>query len=104
MELIENIFKLQEVNLIHEVIVDEDPLREFKIKTSRPSASEACKYLAANVKVKHLAVIGIKLEDAFSEELYRQNNPIKHKKKKKKQKKKSKKKKKKKRKRKDTSS
>ena len=107
MELIENIFKLQEVNLLREVIVDANPLREFKIKTSKPSATEPCKYLADNVHVKHLAIIGIKLEDALSEESYRQTNPIRKKKKKKKKKKKtkkSKKKKKKKRKHKDTSS
>ena len=103
MELIENIFKLQEVNLLREVVVDADPLREFKLKTSRPSATEPCRNLAAKVQVKHLAIIGIKLEDAQSESSYRQTNPL-RKTKKKKKKKKPKKRKKKKRKRKETSS
>ena len=65
-ELLENVFKLQESNLLHEVLVDNDPLWEYKIKAARHNATYANKSFANAVEVNHSMIIALLPEEAIT--------------------------------------
>ena len=65
LELLENIYKLQELNVLHEVQVDVDPLWEFKLKASSYTVTTANKALANKVMLNHSMILALLPEEAI---------------------------------------
>ena len=63
MDLMENIFKFQELNILRECQVDKEPLKEFIIKTSRPMATATSKSLATSVNIRHNMILALMPEE-----------------------------------------
>ena len=57
------IYKFQELNILHAVQVDKEPLKEFVIKTSRPMATASSKAQAKNISIRHNMILAVMPEE-----------------------------------------
>jgi len=63
MDLMENFYNFQELNILQAVQVDKAPMKEYIVKTSRPTATASSKSQAKHMDVRHNIILAVMPEE-----------------------------------------